>query len=131
MEGPVSMQRYVPGVEPGPRAWKKEMREAGVPDEFVAVVERMRAKVREEARLGTPIGIEYAFEVLKRDGAEEPCMSYLLTVDDAEDRAASVSCSFGPPGEGGSWDDVLLSFSQNVENCKRWIELPTEPEGER
>ena len=36
MEGPVSMQRYVPGVEPGPRAWKKEMREAGVPDEFVA-----------------------------------------------------------------------------------------------
>ena len=28
MEGPVSMQRYVPGVEPGPRAWKKEMREA-------------------------------------------------------------------------------------------------------
>ena len=72
MEGPVSMQRYVPGVEPGPRAWKKEMREAGVPDEFVAVVERMRAKVREEARLGTPIGIEYAFDVLKRDGAEEP-----------------------------------------------------------
>ena len=43
MEEPISMQRYVPGVEPGPRAWKKEMREAGVPDEFVAGGERMRA----------------------------------------------------------------------------------------
>lgn len=131
MEEPVSKQRYVPGVEPGPRAWKKEMREAGVPDGFVAVVERMRAKVREEAGLGTPIGIEYVFDVLKRDGAEEPRLSYLLTVEGVEDRAASVSCSFGPPPDGEGWDDVLLSFSQNVENCKRWIELPTEPEGER
>lgn len=68
MEGAGQHAAVRPGVEPGPRAWKKEMREAGVPDEFVAVVERMRAKVREEARLGTPIGIEYAFDVLKRDG---------------------------------------------------------------
>lgn len=130
MEGPVSMQRYVPGVEPGPRAWKKEMREAGVPDEFVAVVERMRAKVREEARLGTPIGIEYAFDVLKRDGAEEPRLSYVMTIT-GERHETGVSCSFGHPPDGEGWDDVLLSFSQNVENCKRWIGLPTEPEGER
>lgn len=99
MEGPVSMQRYVPGVEPGPRAWKKEMREAGVPDEFVAVVERMRAKVREEARLGTPIGIEYAFDVLKRDGAEEPRLSYVMTIT-GERHETGVSCSFGPPPDG-------------------------------
>lgn len=130
MEEPVIMQRYVPGVEPGPRAWKKEMREAGVPDEFVAVVERMRAKVRDEARLGTPIGIEYAFDVLKRDGAEEPRLFYVMTIT-GERHETGASCSFGPPPDGDGWDDVLLSFSQNVENCKRWIELPTEPEGER
>lgn len=48
-----------------------------------------------------------------------------------ERRETGVSCSFGPPPDGEGWDDVLLSFDQNVENCKRWIELPTEPEGER
>lgn len=126
-------QRYIPGFYESPRAWRKALSDAGAPEGFVGVVAKMRAAVRDEAKAGSFVDLAYSLSERRADGREFWELSYTLLVKESEDgaRSAGVTCTSGPPEEGGSWDGIVDSFGQNLENCKRWMFLPEEPEGGR
>lgn len=128
-------QAYEPGGETGPRDWKKRLREAGVSEEVVAFFGKARAALREESKAGANPRIEYRVARAKENGEEVERAIYCLTfskpdayeVDIEGDGAsvdvkAGVTHEFDRPRDEDEAADVLASFNQNMERCKRWLE---------
>lgn len=128
-------QAYEPGGETGPRDWKKRLREAGASEALVEFFAKARAALREEAKAGASPRIEYRVARAKENGEEVERAIYCLTFSKPDayegeiegeeasvDVRAGVTHEFDCPRDEEEAADVLASFNQNVERCKRWLE---------
>ena len=116
------LQEYVPGGK-GVRAWKKELRDAGVPDACVKLIEAFRAAVRDEDKKSKySVYIQYELCSVNVSGKPVWNVRYLLTVGEEGRQLASVSHSFDVIESFDAHDELKGMLMDNIERCRGWAE---------
>lgn len=117
-------QMLAPGKNAGVRAWKKELREAGVPESFVRIVSALRSKVKEESKKGAEIlSLDYSVVLTRSNGSEDWKILYSLSLEkEGETASASISHQIGVANSPEHERAALVVFAENIGRCRRWLE---------